>query len=449
MGSHQRSTVPKLPRLPLDTEWPTEERVIALVQPLVAPPLNIASGSPTKNASKKRTGNKINVFSEKWRREVTSGRLRRNSGKVVQQQGGRYGSGAKREERESKDPEKGERRQERPPTNGHAKDEGQRHGSIKNKDVEADGDLDGLSKTTANQQLRLPEPAAPRRRSSSRLEEVIGDMIAPPTPSPVPPPPNNESESNQPNRHSKPSSASSSTFSGDRHMKRSFYDRPPDGIPYSHTANMWGAGSGKGRQQEAAARAAAAAAAAARGATSIANAALSLVPAARFFPEVTGSATHLAGFGTTAAGGYSSPPTTRHDILSTPSFRETLPALAGPRNVRYVFSESEIGDFDMPLGIDEEVLGFEVAVDDVFGVKVVKCHHDFGGVEAGYVVREALCGEEGRVRGEWVEVWSGARRGQIPQSNKAYMLSNPFRRLSTHHQPTIPQQKKRKHAKHK
>ena len=44
--------------------------------------------------------------------------------------------------------------------------------------------------------------------------------------------------------------------------------------------------------------------------------------------------------------------------------------------------KSEICEFEVAVGANEDVLGFEVAVDDVFGVQVLEDEDDVGGVEA-------------------------------------------------------------------
>jgi hypothetical protein len=59
-------------------------------------------------------------------------------------------------------------------------------------------------------------------------------------------------------------------------------------------------------------------------------------------------------------------------------------ATKGESSIFYGFSESEICEFEVTVSADEDVFGFEVAVDDVAGVKVLENENDVGGVEAGW-----------------------------------------------------------------
>lgn len=52
------------------------------------------------------------------------------------------------------------------------------------------------------------------------------------------------------------------------------------------------------------------------------------------------------------------------------------------------FGESEIGDLDMPIGCKEDVLWFQVAVDDLLLVDILQCEHQLGTVELGLVLAE-------------------------------------------------------------
>ena len=58
--------------------------------------------------------------------------------------------------------------------------------------------------------------------------------------------------------------------------------------------------------------------------------------------------------------------------------------------------DAEVGDLDVAVGAEEDVLGLEVAVDDVERVEVVEREGDLGGVELGDRVGEAL--RDGRER---------------------------------------------------
>lgn len=51
--------------------------------------------------------------------------------------------------------------------------------------------------------------------------------------------------------------------------------------------------------------------------------------------------------------------------------------------------QTEVGDLDVAVGVQKEVFGLEVAVDDALAVQIVQTHRDFGGVEASAVFGEA------------------------------------------------------------
>ena len=55
--------------------------------------------------------------------------------------------------------------------------------------------------------------------------------------------------------------------------------------------------------------------------------------------------------------------------------------------------EPEVGDLDVPIGVEEKVFGLEVAVDDAFAVQIVEAHRDFGSVETSAVFGEAAVAE--------------------------------------------------------
>ena len=66
-----------------------------------------------------------------------------------------------------------------------------------------------------------------------------------------------------------------------------------------------------------------------------------------------------------------------------------------PRVRRAGAREAEVGELDVPVAGEEDVLGLEVAVDDVARVQVVERERDLGGVELRDGVREALtCGQQ-------------------------------------------------------
>lgn len=57
--------------------------------------------------------------------------------------------------------------------------------------------------------------------------------------------------------------------------------------------------------------------------------------------------------------------------------------------VRELLGEAEVGEADVSLAVQQDVLGLEVAVDDFFGVEVLDGADDLGGVEEARAVAEA------------------------------------------------------------
>lgn len=52
--------------------------------------------------------------------------------------------------------------------------------------------------------------------------------------------------------------------------------------------------------------------------------------------------------------------------------------------------EAEIGDLDVTVVVDENVFRFEVPIDDVEAMKVMKGESDLCSVKLGYRIRESL-----------------------------------------------------------
>jgi hypothetical protein len=63
-----------------------------------------------------------------------------------------------------------------------------------------------------------------------------------------------------------------------------------------------------------------------------------------------------------------------------------------PSDVRDLLGKSKIGNLEMPMSVQEQVLGLEIAVDDVHAVEIVQCQCDLSSIEFGYRVGEALGG---------------------------------------------------------
>lgn len=65
-------------------------------------------------------------------------------------------------------------------------------------------------------------------------------------------------------------------------------------------------------------------------------------------------------------------------------------AAEGPCDVRHLLGEAKIGDLEVAVAVEQQVLGLQVTVDDVVRVQVVQGQGDLGGVELGDGVGEAL-----------------------------------------------------------
>lgn len=61
-----------------------------------------------------------------------------------------------------------------------------------------------------------------------------------------------------------------------------------------------------------------------------------------------------------------------------------------PRLVRHPLREAKVGDLEMSMSVEQQVLWFEVSVDDILVVQVFKSQRDLGRIEFGDRVGEAL-----------------------------------------------------------
>ena len=52
--------------------------------------------------------------------------------------------------------------------------------------------------------------------------------------------------------------------------------------------------------------------------------------------------------------------------------------------------EAKIGQFDVPIDGDEDILGLQISVYDVQGVKIMQRNRNFGCVELGYWLSERI-----------------------------------------------------------
>ncbi len=58
------------------------------------------------------------------------------------------------------------------------------------------------------------------------------------------------------------------------------------------------------------------------------------------------------------------------------------------RLVDGLLAEAEVGELDMALSVEQDVLGLEVAIDDALPVEMLQRQRDLGDVEAGRVLQE-------------------------------------------------------------
>ena len=63
-----------------------------------------------------------------------------------------------------------------------------------------------------------------------------------------------------------------------------------------------------------------------------------------------------------------------------------------PGNVRNLLGKSKISNLEMSMSVQKQVLGLQIAVDDVHAVEIVQCQCDLCSIEFGYRVGEALGG---------------------------------------------------------
>lgn len=75
------------------------------------------------------------------------------------------------------------------------------------------------------------------------------------------------------------------------------------------------------------------------------------------------------------------------DNLGSEVIRRTTKS---PGNVRNLLCETEIGNFEMTVSVEQQVLGLQITVDDVHRVQVVESERDLGGVELSNGVGESL-----------------------------------------------------------
>jgi hypothetical protein len=61
-----------------------------------------------------------------------------------------------------------------------------------------------------------------------------------------------------------------------------------------------------------------------------------------------------------------------------------------PRLVRDPLGKAKVSNLQVAVAVQKEVLGFQVSVDDIPLVQVLQGQRDFGGVELGYRIGEAL-----------------------------------------------------------
>jgi hypothetical protein len=65
-------------------------------------------------------------------------------------------------------------------------------------------------------------------------------------------------------------------------------------------------------------------------------------------------------------------------------------ATKSPSNIRDLLRKPEIGNLEVPVSVEQQVLRFEVTVNDVHAVEVVQGQSDLGSVKLRYWVGKAL-----------------------------------------------------------
>ena len=65
-------------------------------------------------------------------------------------------------------------------------------------------------------------------------------------------------------------------------------------------------------------------------------------------------------------------------------------AAKGPCDVRHLLGKAKVGDLEVAVAVEQQILGLQVTVDDVVRVQVVQRQGDLGGVKLGDGVGEAL-----------------------------------------------------------
>jgi hypothetical protein len=56
--------------------------------------------------------------------------------------------------------------------------------------------------------------------------------------------------------------------------------------------------------------------------------------------------------------------------------------------INHPLCETKISDLDVSIRVEEEVLWFEITIDDILAVEVLECEHDLSSKETGHLVGE-------------------------------------------------------------
>lgn len=61
-----------------------------------------------------------------------------------------------------------------------------------------------------------------------------------------------------------------------------------------------------------------------------------------------------------------------------------------PRNVGHFLGEPEIGNLQMTMAVQQQILRFEITVDNLMSVQILQGQRDFGGIKLGHGIGEPL-----------------------------------------------------------
>ena len=69
----------------------------------------------------------------------------------------------------------------------------------------------------------------------------------------------------------------------------------------------------------------------------------------------------------------------------------------GPGDVFDDLRKSKVGELDVPIGIKQNVLWLEIAINDIVGMQVIESQRNLSSIEFGHRVRKTLPGPAVRI----------------------------------------------------